>query len=102
VEKTWSQPLFINKDAGIIDVVVAPKNFNIMYAVSWERERRVWNFDGDGNHSGIYKSIDAITSWTKMAEKSGFLTGNEKGRIRLAVLNEITIYMLCMTISLED
>jgi hypothetical protein len=60
--KTWSHSLFINKDAGIIDVAVAPENFNIMYAASWERDRKAWNFDGDGNHSGIYKSTDAGTS----------------------------------------
>jgi photosystem II stability/assembly factor-like uncharacterized protein len=92
--KTWSQPLFINKDTGIIDVAVAPENFNIMYAASWERDRKAWNFDGDGNHSGIYKSTDAGTSWNKIAEKSGFPTGNGVGRIGLAVFNENTVYAL--------
>ena len=92
--KTWSHALFINKDAGIIDVAVAPENFNIMYAASWERDRKAWNFDGDGNHSGIYKSTDAGTSWNKIAEKSGFPTGNGVGRIGLAVFNENTVYAL--------
>jgi photosystem II stability/assembly factor-like uncharacterized protein len=92
--KTWAKSLFINKDTGIIDVAVAPENFNIMYAASWERDRKAWNFDGDGANSGIYKSTDAGTSWNKIAEKSGFPIGNGVGRIGLAVFNENTVYAL--------
>ena len=92
--KTWTKSLFINKDTGIIDVAVAPENFNIMYAASWERERKSWNFDGNGNNSAIFKSTDAGSSWTKIADKSGFPTGNGVGRIGLAVFNENTVYAL--------
>jgi photosystem II stability/assembly factor-like uncharacterized protein len=92
--KTWTKSLFINKDTGIIDVAFAPENFNIMYAASWERERKAWNFDGDGSSSAIYKSTDAGNSWTKIADKSGFPTGNGVGRIGLAVFNENTVYAL--------
>ncbi|WP_299064546.1 glycosyl hydrolase [uncultured Polaribacter sp.] len=92
--KTWSKSLFINKDTGVIDVAVAPENFNIMYAASWERERKAWNFDGDGSNSAIYKSTDAGSSWTKISDKSGFPTGNGVGRIGLAVFNENTVYAL--------
>tara|TARA_R110001606_G_scaffold78918_5_gene182310 strand:+ start:22545 stop:25376 length:2832 start_codon:yes stop_codon:yes gene_type:complete len=92
--KTWSKTLYINENTGIIDVAVAPENFNIMYAASWERERKAWNFDGDGKNSAIYKSIDAGTSWTKIADKSGFPTGDGVGRIGLAVFNANTVYAL--------
>ncbi|QOD59880.1 glycosyl hydrolase [Polaribacter haliotis] len=92
--KTWTKSLFINQDTGIIDVAVAPENFNIMYAASWERERKAWNFDGDGKNSAIYKSTDAGTSWAKVADKSGFPTGSGVGRIGLAVFNENTVYAL--------
>jgi photosystem II stability/assembly factor-like uncharacterized protein len=92
--KTWVKSLFIDKNTGIIDVAVAPENFNIMYAASWERERKAWNFDGDGKNSAIYKSIDAGTSWTKIADNSGFPIGNGVGRIGLAVFNENTVYAL--------
>ena len=92
--KTWNKTLFINDETGIIDVAVAPENFNIMYAASWERNRKAWNFDGDGTNSAIYKSIDAGNSWKKVADKSGFPTGNGVGRIGLAVFNENTVYAL--------
>ncbi|WP_171032353.1 VPS10 domain-containing protein [Polaribacter aestuariivivens] len=92
--KTWTKTLYINQDTGIIDVAFAPENFNVMYAASWERERKAWNFDGDGNNSSIYKSTDAGTSWTKIADNAGFPTGNGVGRIGLAVFNENTVYAL--------
>lgn len=92
--KTWTKSLFINENTGVIDVAVVPKNFNIMYAASWERERKAWNFDGDGSNSAIYKSTDAGTSWTKISDKSGFPTGDGVGRIGLAVFNENTVYAL--------
>lgn len=92
--KTWKKSLYINGNTGIIDVAVAPENFNIMYAASWERERKAWNFDGDGSNSAIYKSTDAGNSWTKITENSGFPTGDGVGRIGLAVFNENTVYAL--------
>ncbi|OAD46295.1 WD40/YVTN/BNR-like repeat-containing protein [Polaribacter atrinae] len=92
--KTWTKSLFINENTGIIDLDFAPENFNVMYAASWERERKAWNFDGDGKNSAIYKSTDAGTSWTKISDKSGFPIGDGVGRIGLAVFNENTVYAL--------
>lgn len=92
--KTWSKTLFINNETGIIDVAYAPENFNIMYAASWERERKAWNFKGNGKNSAIYKSTDAGNTWFKIADKSGFPTGDGVGRIGLAVFNANTVYAL--------
>ncbi|WP_341220277.1 WD40/YVTN/BNR-like repeat-containing protein [Polaribacter atrinae] len=92
--KTWTKSLFIDENTGIIDLDFAPENFNVMYAASWERERKAWNFDGDGKNSAIYKSTDAGTSWTKISDKSGFPIGDGVGRIGLAVFNENTVYAL--------
>ena len=92
--KTWAKSLFINNATGIIDVAAAPGNFNVMYAASWERVRKAWNFDGDGSSAAIYKSTDAGSSWTKIADNSGFPTGHGVGRIGLAVFNENTVYAL--------
>ena len=92
--KTWTKTLFINNDTGIIDVAAAPEDFNIMYAASWERERKAWNFDGDGNNSAIYKSTDAGNSWSKVSDNSGFPIGDGVGRIGLAVFNKNTVYAL--------
>ncbi|MDB2427347.1 glycosyl hydrolase [Flavobacteriaceae bacterium] len=92
--KTWRKTLFINSSTGIIDVVVAPENPNVMYAASWERERKAWNFDGDGNHSAIYKSIDGGDTWKNISVNNGFRNGNGVGRIGLAIYDENTVYAI--------
>jgi len=92
--KTWTKSLFIDENTGIIDVAQAPSNFNILYAASWERTRKAWNFDGNGKNSAIYKSTDAGTSWKKISDNSGFPNGAGVGRIGLAVFNENTVYVL--------
>lgn len=90
--KTWEKTLFIDNNTGVIDLQPSPNNFNIMYAASWERERKAWNFDGDGANSAIYKSMDAGKSWVKISKDNGFPEGNGVGRIGLAVFNDTTVY----------
>ncbi|WP_209400969.1 sialidase family protein [Pseudozobellia sp. WGM2] len=93
--KTWKKTLFINFDTGIIDVAHAPKNFDIMYAAAWEKDRKAWDFLGSGFGSGIYKSVDGGSTWKKIStEGSGFPTGYGVGRIGLAVYDENIVYAL--------
>jgi photosystem II stability/assembly factor-like uncharacterized protein len=92
---TWTQVLFINENTGVIDISVSPTNSNVLFAASWQRERKAWNFDGDGEHSGIYKSIDAGSTWVKLTENgSGFPEGSSIGRIGLAAYNDEVVYAL--------
>jgi len=93
--KTWNKVLFINNDTGIIDISVSPTNPDIMYAASWERHRKAWDFDGDGENSAIYKSTDAGDTWTKLAKDgSGFPTGDGIGRIGVSAFNDNVVYAL--------
>ncbi|MDO1513015.1 glycosyl hydrolase [Maribacter confluentis] len=91
--KTWQKTLFINNDTGVIDIAYAPNNFNIQYAAAWQKDRKAWDFIGNGDGSGIYKSTDAGATWKKVSTPdSGFPTGNGVGRIGLAVYDENTVY----------
>ncbi len=93
--KTWNRTLFVNDQSGIIEMDVHPNNFNIVYASSWDKDRKAWNFRGNGNGSGIYKSTDAGNTWTKVSVAgSGFPTGEGVGRIGLAVVDENTVYAI--------
>lgn len=91
--KSWEKSLFVNDVTGVIDLAHIPNNFDIIYAAAWEKDRKAWNFTGNGEGSGIYKSTDAGSSWSKLSTpKSGFPTGKGVGRIGLAVYDENTVY----------
>ncbi|MEP2057221.1 MAG: glycosyl hydrolase [Maribacter litoralis] len=91
--KTWKNTLFIDENTGIIDVATSPNNFNIQYAAAWQKDRKAWDFIGNGKDSGIYKSTDAGTTWAKISTTtSGFPTGDGVGRIGLAVFDDNTLY----------
>ncbi|RDK88210.1 WD40/YVTN/BNR-like repeat-containing protein [Marinirhabdus gelatinilytica] len=93
--KTWNKTLFVNNQSGIIEMDAHPTNFNIMYASSWDKDRKAWNFRGSGEGSSIYKSTDGGSSWTKVSGAgSGFPTGEGVGRIGLAVFDENTVYAI--------
>jgi len=91
--KTWNKTLFINDETGIIDLACSPNNFNIQYAAAWQKDRKAWNFTGNGSNSGIYKSIDGGATWQLSSTlESGFPTGVGVGRIGLAVFDDATVY----------
>ena len=78
---TWTKSLFISEQTGVIDLA-ATDDFSTLYAASWQRDRKAWNFEGSGSESGIYKSTDGGNSWSLITTpQSGFPTGDGVGRI---------------------
>ena len=96
--KSWTKTLFIDSKTGVVDLERDPADPNILYAASWQRDRKAWNFNEAGLGSGIFKSIDNGSSWDKLTiENSGFPTGKNIGRIGLSLYNydgEERIYAL--------
>jgi photosystem II stability/assembly factor-like uncharacterized protein len=92
--KSWKQTLFVNEETGIVDMTVSPKNPKIMFASAWERERKPFNFKGNGINSGIYKSTNGGDSWSKIDEKSGFPSNEFIGRIGLSAFDDKIIYAI--------
>jgi len=81
--KTWQQTLFINETTGVIDLLINPANPDQMWAASWERSRKAWEFDEDGEGSSIYISTDGGLTWTQSV--TGFPQGPKVGRIGLSL-----------------
>lgn len=81
--KTWNKTLFVNDSTGIIDLVINPKNPNQLWASSWERDRKAWNFKEGGAGSSIYRSDDGGETWSTSV--AGFPQGKQVGRIGLDV-----------------
>ena len=87
--QTWTKTLFVNENTGAVDLVVDPLNANVLYAATWHRERRAWNFVESGSGTGIYKSTDAGQSWMLITKKNnGFPIGEGAGRIGLALYHQ--------------
>ncbi|MCC5945409.1 MAG: glycosyl hydrolase [Bernardetiaceae bacterium] len=83
---TWQKTLFIDDKTGVIDLVIDPENPEILYASTWQRLRKAWNFEEAGEGSAIYKSEDGGNKWQKISGKaSGFPEGESVGRIGLAI-----------------
>ncbi|KAA3621848.1 MAG: glycosyl hydrolase, partial [Bacteroidetes bacterium] len=80
---TWSKSLFIDNNTGAVDLLLDPANPEILYAATWERERRAWNFSEGGPGSGVYKSTDGGETWKKLDMGKEFPTGQGAGRIGL-------------------
>lgn len=81
--QTWEKTLFINENTGIIDLVIDPSNPERLWASSWERSRKAYEFVEGGPGSAIYLSEDGGTTWEKSVK--GFPQGDNVGRIGLAV-----------------
>jgi photosystem II stability/assembly factor-like uncharacterized protein len=81
--KTWKKTLFVSDSTGIIDMVINPANPNQLFAASWDRSRKAWDFKEGGEGSSIYRSDDGGETWTKSI--AGFPQGNQVGRIGLDI-----------------
>jgi photosystem II stability/assembly factor-like uncharacterized protein len=81
--KTWNLVKFIDQDTGFTDIVLDPVNSSVVYAASYQRRRQGCCFNGGGPSSGIWKSMDAGKTWTKLS--GGGLPPGTYGRIALDV-----------------
>lgn len=90
---TWTCMLSIDENTGVNDIVMDPRNPDVLYASSFQRRRHVYTYIGGGPASTIYKSIDGGTTWNK-ADKG--LPAGDKGRIGLAIspVNPEIIYAM--------
>ena len=80
--KTWKQVLFISKYTGVAEIVMDPRNPDVIYASAHQRMRHVFTYIGGGPESGLYKTVDGGENWIKV--NNGF-TKEDKGRIGIAI-----------------
>jgi len=80
--KTWAKVLGAGEWTGVTDVAIDPRNPDVLYAATWQRQRTVAAYMGGGPESGIHRSTDGGATWEKL--KKGLPEG-PLGKIGLAV-----------------
>jgi photosystem II stability/assembly factor-like uncharacterized protein len=91
--KTWKAVLTVSENTGVSDVVMDPRDPDVLLAAAWQRRRHVFTLIGGGPESMVYKSTDGGETWRKVA--SG-LPKEDMGRIGLAIAptDPDTVYAL--------
>ncbi len=82
--KTWKKVLFVNDKTGVVDLVMDPKNPDVLYAAAWQAYRKPWKLSSGGPGSGIYKTTDGGRTWTNISRHPGLPKGI-MGKIGIAV-----------------
>lgn len=80
--QTWQKVLYINDRVGVIDLLRDPRDPAVLYAATYEKERRPWQMVNGGPDSGIYKTTDAGRTWKRLG---GGLPTGRIGRIGLDI-----------------
>ena len=91
--KTWKKVLEISENTGVNNVIMDPRNPDVLYASSEQRRRHVFTKIGGGPETAIYKSTNGGESWDKLT--SG-LPGADMGGIGLAIspVNPDVVYAI--------
>jgi len=81
--KTWAAVFTISENTGVSEVLMDPRNPDLLYAAAYQRRRHVWTLIDGGPESAIHKSTDAGKTWRKL--EKGLPKDVDLGRIGLAV-----------------
>src|SRR4051812_2565763 len=79
---TWDAVLTISENTGITDVILDPKNPDVLFAAAYPRRRNVGQAIGGSPEGGLYKSTNAGRTWTKLTNG---LPTRDIGRSALAI-----------------
>ncbi len=91
--RSWKKILDGGTWAGVSDVVVDPRNPEILIATTWQRIRRTYGYIAGGPESGLWRSTDGGATWKR--SQSG-MPADELGRIGLAIspVNPDVVYAI--------
>jgi photosystem II stability/assembly factor-like uncharacterized protein len=83
--ETWEKVLYLNEDVGAGDLEMDPSDPNVLYAGMWQARRFAWGLRAAGPGTGLYKSTDGGDTWRNLTNNPGLPTGENRGRIGVAV-----------------
>jgi photosystem II stability/assembly factor-like uncharacterized protein len=91
--KTWNKVLNISENTGVNNVILDPRNPDVIYATSEQRRRHVFTKIGGGPESAVYKSKDAGLTWDKIM--NGLPSGDIGGMgLAISPVNPDILYLI--------
>ena len=91
--KTWKKIQTISENTGINNIVMDPRNPDVLYSTSEQRRRHVFTKIGGGPESAVWKSTNAGETWEKLT--SGLPSGDIGGMgIAISPVNPDVIYLI--------
>jgi len=73
--KTWDRILFVNENAGAVDLILDPGNPRILYASTWRVRRTPYSLESGGEGSALWKSADGGDTWINLSANKGLPKG---------------------------
>lgn len=73
--KNWEKVLFVNADAGAVDLTFDPNNPRILYASTWRIKRTPYSLESGGEGSALWKSTDGGDTWKNISKNEGLPGG---------------------------
>lgn len=70
--QSWKQVLFVNDQAGAVDLTFDPNNPRILYASTWRAQRTPYSLSSGGEGSALWKSTDSGETWMEISKNKGF------------------------------
>jgi photosystem II stability/assembly factor-like uncharacterized protein len=77
--RTWTRVLYVDPNTGAADLVIHPRDPNVLWATTYQRQRTAWGFASGGPGSAIWKSEDGGQHWSRVT--GGGLPNGTMGRI---------------------
>ena len=72
---TWSKTLFVSEKAGAVDLIIDRNNPNVLYASTWQVQRKAWKMWGGGPECKLWKSTDGGETWSNLTQNTGMPKG---------------------------
>lgn len=66
--ETWDKILYVDNLTGCAEILMDPKNPEVLYASMWQFRRQPFSFNSGGKGSGFYKSTDGGKTWKELSK----------------------------------
>lgn len=83
--QTWDAVLTVDADTGASDVSIDVNNPRIVWAGTWQTRRTPWGLHSGGAGSGLWRSTDGGSTWTRWKAGEHGLPKGDWGKVGVAV-----------------